>query len=125
LAAERLQLVTEQTLFRVVKKENLDIEGSELETGKELRNLAILAIDVAMKLFQFYVAGNIEEAALISSTSSFNEDELNCLEHINTTLVGKTEKLKNPYKARTIHWTRWILARLGGWKGIHPKEKQG
>ena len=114
-----------EELFRVVKKENLNIEGSELESGKGLRNLGILAIDTAVKLFQYYIVSNIEEGETLESISSFNENELSCLTQINTTLEGKTEKQKNPYNPKTIHWTRWILARLGGWKGYKSQRKAG
>jgi hypothetical protein len=108
-----------------VKKENLDIESSELELGKGLRKLGILAIDTAVKLFQYFVISNIEEGETLESISSFTEEELVFLEHENKKLEGKTIMQKNPYKPRTLHWTRWIIARLGGWKGYNSQRKAG
>ena len=115
-----------EELFRVVKKENLDIEGSELESGHALRKLAIFAIDTGIKLFQLYTAREeIEEGETLESISSFNKDEFKCLSRLNETLEGKTEKQKNPYIPNSNLWVLWIMARLGGWKGYSSQRKAG
>lgn len=115
-----------EELFRVVKKENLDIEGSELESGHALRKLAIFAIDTGIKLFQLYTAREgVEEGETVESISSFSKDEFDCLTGLNRTLEGKTEKQQNPYKPNSNLWVLWILARLGGWKGYSSQRKAG
>ena len=114
-----------EELFRVVKKENLDIEESELESGWALRKLFILLIDTAIKLFQLYICRDIEEGETLESIASFSPDEFKCLEKVQAGLEGKTEKQKNPYKQHSTQWVLWILARLGGWKGYQSQRKPG
>lgn len=114
-----------EELFRVVKKENFNIEGSELEKGWALRKLTLMAIDTAIKLFQFRIAREVEEGETVESISSFSADEFNCLAAIGSEMEGKTEKQKNPYQKHTVMWVMWILARLGGWKGYQSQRKPG
>ncbi|TDH21267.1 IS4 family transposase [Segetibacter sp. 3557_3] len=114
-----------EELFRLVKKENFDIESSELESGWALRKLTLMAIDTAVKLFQFHTAIQLEEGETVESVSSFSADEFSCLTAIGLQMQGKTEKQKNPYKTRSAKWVMWILARLGGWKGYQSQRKPG
>ena len=55
----------------------------------------------------------------------FSIDEQQCLEHLAPTLNGKTEKLSNPFKAKTLLWAKRIIARLGGWKGYTSQRTAG
>jgi hypothetical protein len=55
----------------------------------------------------------------------FTEEEQQCLQMINEQVQGKTEKLKNPSKSKTLKWATWIIARLGGWKGYASSRKPG
>jgi hypothetical protein len=114
-----------EELFKVVKKENFDIESSELETGWALRKLFSLLLDTAIKLFQFYIIREMEEGQTLASISSFTKDEFECLEQIVDKMEGKTQKQKNPYKKHSNHWAIWILSRLGGWKGLASQRKPG
>ena len=108
----------------MVKKEDRDIEGSELESRHALRKLAIFAIDTGIKLFQLYTAREgVEEGETVESISSFSKDEFECLSGLNRTLEGKTEKQKNPYKPDSNLWVLWIMARLGRWKGYGFQRK--
>lgn len=47
------------------------------------------------------------------------------LEKVNIREEGKTEKLKNKYKQRTLQWATWIIARPGGWSGYESQRKPG
>lgn len=114
-----------EELFRVVKKENFDIEASELERGWALRKLFILLVDTAIKLFQFYISRDIEEGETPDSIASFSQEEFKCLERIQLSLEGNTCKQKNPYNKYSVQWTIWILSRLGGWKGYESQSKPG
>lgn len=116
-----------EEVFRVVKKENLNVEGSELESGYALRKLTIFAIDTAIKLFQLYTAREmvIEGETIESISSSFSKEEFSCLKELNNQLEGKTEKQKNPHKPNSNEWALWVLARLGGWKGYSSQRKAG
>lgn len=115
-----------EEFFRVLKKECYDIESSELEDGWAIRKLTILIMDTILKLFQMHIAYNTEEGELpVPSSTVFNETELECLAHINTTLQGKTQLLSNPTKLEELQGAVWIIARLGGWKGYTSQRKPG
>lgn len=48
-------------------------------------------------------------------TSVFEAEKVALLEHLNPSLEGNTTKQKNPYPQRSIAWSKWVIARLGGW----------
>jgi hypothetical protein len=114
-----------EELFRLIKKENFDIEGCELESGWALRKWTSMAIDVGIKLFQFYIARELEEGLTLDMISSFSADEFECLTLLCKNLEGNTEKQKNPFKPQSVQWVIWIMARLGGWKGYASQRKPG
>ena len=39
------------------------------------------------------------------------------LRELNTSLQGRTAKLRNPFDETSLAWYAWIVARLGGWSG--------
>ena len=55
----------------------------------------------------------------------FNEEEIKCLEQVNETLQGETEKAKNKNNPKRLSWATWIIARLGGWKNYNSKRPPG
>jgi len=112
----------EQT-FRVLKKQGLDVESSQIETAAGLMKLACLAVDVAVRSMQLTLAreGKSDRPA----TDVFPENEIEVLAHLQPTLEGKTEKQKNPHPLLSLAWAAWIIARLGGWKGYASERKPG
>jgi hypothetical protein len=52
-------------------------------------------------------------------------DFLTCLEQINASQEGNTQKQKNPHPLKTLPWASWIIARLGGWKGFASQRPPG
>lgn len=50
---------------------------------------------------------------------------MECLKQINKQLKGKTQKLSNPYQLQSMLWAKWIIARLGGWKGYKSQRHAG
>jgi hypothetical protein len=61
----------------------------------------------------------------VDADSCFTQDEQEFLEHQIVKLEGKTEKQKNPYKAKDLKRCVWVIARLGGWKGYESKRHHG
>lgn len=115
-----------EEFYRVLKKENFDIESSELETGWALRKLSIIAMDTSLKVFQvMYCREIIEEGETLETICSFSEHEFECLSMLNQKLQGKTEKQKNPFQDKSTAWAVWIFSRLGGWKGYSSQRKPG
>jgi hypothetical protein len=118
----RLRWYIEQ-LFRLLKKKGFKIESSELETGWAIRKLTVMALNSSLKVMQMLLAHNNEESQPIEQV--FNKDEIRCLEQINNTLQGETEKSKNKNNPQRLSWASWIIARLGGWKNYNSKRPPG
>lgn len=87
-----------EELFRMLKKEGFNIEGSELETGWSIRKLTIMLLDTILKLMQMHIAYNEpEEANVPDADLLFSQEEQDCLTALNRTMEGKTEALKNTF----------------------------
>jgi hypothetical protein len=115
-----------EEFYRILKKENFDIEASELETGWALRKLSLITMDTSLKVFQImYCRELIPEGETLDTISSFSDDELECLIHLNKKFNGATIKQQNPFKEKSIQWVVWILSRMGGWKGYDSQRKMG
>jgi hypothetical protein len=114
-----------EEVFKVLKKECYDIEGSELESGWAIRKLMLMMLDTIIKLFQMSIAYNTPEGEIPDTATMFEEEEIECLEHINKRMQGKTQRLLNPFDKAKLSWAFWILARLGGWKGYTSQRKAG
>jgi hypothetical protein len=62
-----------EEFYRILKKENFDIESSELETGWALRKLSIITMDTSLKVFQvMYCREIIEEGETLETICSFS-----------------------------------------------------
>ncbi|GHV30699.1 hypothetical protein AGMMS4952_18100 [Spirochaetia bacterium] len=112
-----------EDLFRTLKKEGVNYEETELETGTALRKLFVLAFYAAMILLQLRQARHGTTGQKPSLV--FSEEQETCLEDILPRFEGKTEKLKNPYPKDNLAWSAWIIARLGGWKGYSSQRPPG
>ncbi len=115
-----------EEIFRVLKRECYNIEGSELEQGWAIRKLSIMILDTVIKLFQMLIAYNTEEGDNpIKSSTAFEEPEIECLKIINKKMQGKTAKQSNPYSMTNLKGAVWIIARIGGWKGYSSQRRPG
>jgi hypothetical protein len=115
-----------EELFRMLKKEGFNIEGSELETGWSIRKLTIMLLDTIMKLMQMHIAYNEpEEANVPESDILFSKDEQQCIDALNRVNEGSTMALKNPFKPGKLNHAVWVISRIGGWKGYASQQKPG
>ena len=114
-----------EEVFRVLKKECYNIEGSELEQGWAIRKLSIMMLDTIIKLFQMLIAYNEPEEQTRPSSLVFEEGEIEYLEKVNLKMQGKTQKLSNPYSPQQLKGAVWVIARLGGWKGYSSQRTPG
>jgi hypothetical protein len=115
---------TIEEVFRILKKEGYNIEASELEYASSVKKMCLLIMEVIIKLFLMRLAYAEPEIDL-SASSCFDEQEQEFLEYQITTLEGKTEKQKNPYKEKDLKRYVWAIARMGGWKGYESKRHPG
>ena len=111
-----------EQLFRTMKKQGLDVESSQVETGTGLIKLGILALFVAVKTMQLLLARNNQDQPI---ATVFNETECNVLSIVIKKLEGQTEKQKNPHHPGQLSWASWVIARLGGWKGYKSESPPG
>jgi hypothetical protein len=113
-----------EQLFRVLKKQGLDIESSELEQIESIKKLSVLGLAVAVKTLQ--LKRSLEKSAVGQKIEVvFNQAEMKCLEQLNKKLEGRTKRRQNPYQAQELSYGAWIIARLGGWKGYESQRPPG
>ena len=112
-----------EQLFRLLKKQGFEMEESELETGWAIRKLAVLALSASLRIMQLMHATEEEDAQPLSEV--FSDGEQQCLQQANSQLNKTSQKQSNPYKPNSLIWARWIIARLGGWKGYSSQRQPG
>lgn len=110
-----------EELFRVLKKQGLDLEGAQWESGSALKRLAIMTLQAALPIMQLTAArAGIWE---VSPETVFTGKELEFQEQLLPHVEGRTLKQKNPYPRTNLAWSAWIIARLGGWKTYYSRAK--
>lgn len=112
-----------EQLFRLLKLQCFQIESSQLESGWAIRKLTMLAMLAGLRVMQMMLAYGDEEEQPVDEV--FTQNEQLCLAQTSKKLEGSTEKLSNPYPAKTLKWATWVIARLGGWKGYASQRKPG
>ena len=112
-----------EQLFRTLKKQGLNIEGRQVETGEGLTKLLCLAVQAAVRAMQLTRARDADGSA--QAADVFDPDELEVMQRVLPTLEGKTKKQKNPHRAGSLAQAAWVVARLGGWKGYASEAKPG
>ena len=111
-----------EELFRVLKRQGLRLEDSQLETVDSLMKLATIATYAAMTVMQLTLAraGSEQSAEVV-----FSEEECEFLERVQPSLEGQTKRQKNHFLKGGLSWAAWIIARLGGWKGYASESPPG
>lgn len=112
-----------EQLFRLLKKKGFDIQSCELESGWAIRKLMVMILNAALRVMQLLLAYDNEQSQPIEEV--FDSGEIRCLENLNNTLQGDTEKSKNRHDPKRLSWGTWIIARLAGWKNYNSKRPPG
>lgn len=118
----RWRWIIEQ-LFRTLKSKGLDIENSEVETYERAANLATLALLTAVQVMQLVQARDGQTRQHI--TDAFSKAEISLLQQLNPNLEGNSDKQKNPHPPDSLAFASWVIARLGGWKGLASQRPPG
>jgi len=105
-----------EEVFRVLKRDGLALEETQIETAPRLFNLAALAIVAAARIIQLTDA---RDASPRPATDVIDESLIEATAAVGATLEGKTAKQKNPHPRGSLSWLAWITARLGGWHGYY------
>jgi len=101
-----------EEVFRIMKRDGLDIEDSQLETAGRLFNLAALALVAAARTIQLVDA---RDGSARPATDVIAPEEIDAAAAISSTLEGATRRQQNPHAKGSLAWLSWIAARLGGW----------
>jgi hypothetical protein len=112
-----------EQLFRTLKSQGLGLEESQVETPQVLRKLAIIALRGAVVCMQLVHARHGADPR--PATAAFQAEDIAALEAVAPTVDGKTDRLRNPFVARSLPWAAWIIARLGGWHGARNAKPPG
>jgi hypothetical protein len=111
-----------EQLFATLKQGGLDLEATQLESGKAIQCLCLLALSAAVRVLQLSQARHDETQA---TTVVFSEPQLEFLSQLAPTLEGRTVKQQNPHPPLTLAWATWLIARLGGWSGLQSQRPPG
>jgi hypothetical protein len=122
IADYRRRWLIEQ-LFRTLKSQGLGIEDSQIETPYVLRKLALIALRAALVCMQLVQARHGMDQR--PATAAFEQDDMPILEAIAPTVDGKTQRLSNPFRPKSLPWAAWIVARLGAWSGANNAKPPG
>jgi hypothetical protein len=112
-----------EQIFRLLKRDGLDIEDSELESGYALRRLAVLALGAALDVLRMLLAERGEDNQPMEQV--FTPVQQECLEALAARVQGRTPAQQNPHPPRTLAWAAWIIARLAGWSGYRSQRPAG
>lgn len=111
-----------EQLFAVLKQPGLQIEETQLESGKAIQCLCVMALSVALRVLQL-VEGRQDQTQPAHRVLS--EPQQQCLAQIAPKLSGHTAKQQNPHPPMTLAWAAWCIARLGGWSGYQSQSPPG
>jgi hypothetical protein len=111
-----------EELFAMVKTQGMKLEESRLESGKALKVMAALSLQAALQIMQLKEGREREDK---QASLAFTQQEQIFLMLLCKKLEGKTQKQRNPYAEGTMAYAAWVIARLGGWKGLNSQGKAG
>ncbi len=113
-----------EELFRLLKQQGINVESSQLESGKGLKKLTIMALQAALKILQ--LRQDRDGLCSMRGVDVFTEEEIEFAETISKSKYeGKTQLQKNPHPEGTLARMSWIISRIGGWKGYKSMGKPG
>ncbi len=116
----RSRWIIEQ-FFRILKKQGLQVEDSQIETAERLIKLVAIAAQAAVLTLQLVQARDGQSA--VAAALILDKAELATLDGLSRTQYApRTERQKNPHPKDSLAWAAWLIARLGGWDG-YPSSK--
>jgi hypothetical protein len=110
----RMRWTIEQ-VFRSLKSHCLRIEDSQMVEAGGFIKLAVVALIAAVRAMQLVLARDGTTGQPL--TDAVDPADLPALRQLNTSLQGRTARLRNPHDPGLLAWYAWIVARLGGWSG--------
>jgi len=112
-----------EQLFRVLKRQGLALEASQLESAEAIKKICVMAIPTALQIMQ--LVEEREGNGQRELSEAFTRSEEECLRAVLPRIEGKTQKQKNPHSPKKMAWGAWIIARMGGWSGYQSDRPPG
>lgn len=110
-----------EQVFRLLKKQGLDLTESLAHKYETLSRLAVVGLIAAVRVLQLVTARDNPDNT--PATIAFSNEEIKIMEALSPTLEGRTEIQKNPHPKKTLAFSVWVIARLGGWKSYSKSER--
>jgi hypothetical protein len=101
-----------EEVFRVLKRDGLALERTQIEDASRLFNLTAMALGAAVRIIQLTDA---RDASRRPASDVLGKHLFDPAQAISAMLEGKTGRQKNPHPKGSLPWLGWITARLGGW----------
>jgi len=101
-----------EEVFRVLKKDGLDLEASQVTEARRLFNLAASGLVASVRILQLVDARDGSERP---ATDVIEADRTAAVAAVGAELEGRTARQQNPWPEGSLAWLAWIVARLGGW----------
>lgn len=108
-----------EQFFRTLKRQGLNIEGSQLETADRLCKLIAIAAKAAAIVIQLVQARDGHDWQ--PASLAFTPDDIQLIAVLNRNMQGRTQRQKNPHTLHSLAWAAWVIAKLGGWHEYEAK----
>lgn len=101
-----------EEVFRVLKKDGLDLEASQVTEAARLFNLAAAGLVASVRILQLVDA---RDGSARPATDVIEAADIAPIAAIGAELEGRTARQRNPWPDGSLAWLAWVVARLGGW----------
>ena len=108
---------------RLLKKQGLRLEDSQIDTAGRLLKMVAIAARAAAVTLQMLQARDTpgSDPAILA----LSEDEVSTLAALEPHYRSTRPLQQNPHPHRTLAWAAWLIARLGGWDGYPSSRPPG
>ena len=114
-----------EQFFRLLKKEGLRVETSQLRTPEAVKKMVILAAKAAEQAMQLVQAFQEQGPQLTPVQTLFDAEDERTLDLMDRELAarGKSATNHNPHPVGSLKRAAWTIARHGGWLGYEKSAK--
>jgi len=106
---------TIEQVFRTLKTNGFDIEGSQVLDAATMTKLATAAVIASVRVMQLVMARDGATGQRLADALDPAAEPV--VEALVVKLEGATEKQKNPHPKGSLARFAWVVGRLGGWDG--------
>jgi hypothetical protein len=101
-----------EEVFRVLKRDGLALEETQVQDATHLFHLSALALGAAVRIIQLVDA---RDGGSRPMSDVIDPELQSAVTLIVRSREGATARQKNPHPQGSLAWLAWAVARLGGW----------